>query len=92
MIRSFRERPLLMFGMAAFGSFSLAVVFVVASAIALITFRDVKASALVLPGASLLWFGLGFYLLMLGLIGEVVLREERAASPTSIPVAWEVRS
>jgi hypothetical protein len=90
MIRSFRERPLLMFGLAAFAAFGLALLFIAASAIAFATFVEVKANALVLPSASLLWLGLGCYLLMLGLIGEVVVREARGEHPGTFPVAHEV--
>jgi glycosyltransferase involved in cell wall biosynthesis len=73
MIRSFRDRPLVMFGAGAGISFLLGLAFVVATTVAVLSFREVKANALVFPGAAVLWFGLSCFLLMLGLIGEAVL-------------------
>ena len=73
MIRSFRDRPLVMFGVASGAAFTLGLAFVAATTVAVLSFREVKANALVFPGAAVLWFGLSFYLLMLGLIGEAVL-------------------
>ncbi len=79
MIRSFRERPLLLFGFASAAAFVMFVVFAVASGVAIATFVPDKAVAMVLPGTALLWIGLAFYLLMLGLISEVALGRERQA-------------
>ena len=73
MIRSFRDRPLIMFGIGAGISLMLGLAFVAATTVAVVSFRAVKANALVFPGAAVLWFGLSFFLLMLGLIGEAVL-------------------
>lgn len=73
MIRSFRDRPLVMFGAGAGISFCFGLAFVAATTVAVLSFREVKANALVFPGAAVLWFGLSFFLLMLGLIGEAVL-------------------
>ncbi len=73
MIRSFRDRPLVMFGIGAGISGLLGLAFVAATTVAALSFRQVKANALVFPGAAVLWFGLSFFLLMLGLIGEAVL-------------------
>jgi hypothetical protein len=73
MIRSFRDRPLVMFGLGAAAAFGLGLTFVAATTVAVLSFREVKANALVFPGAAVLWFGLSCYLLMLGLIGEAVL-------------------
>jgi hypothetical protein len=91
MIRSFRERPLAMFALGAAGAASLGVALAawsVASMLHLLSWR--ADDGFVLPGAALLWFGLAFYLLMLGLIAEKVLREERIGHAESAPLAREV--
>ena len=75
MIRSFRERPLRLFAAGAAGAVALAVAFAAAAIIAFVFFRPEKGLAVILPAASLLWLELGSYLIMLGLIGEVALRE-----------------
>jgi glycosyltransferase involved in cell wall biosynthesis len=90
MIRSFRERPLLMFGLGALGATVLGVAFAVATIIAFVSFRPEKAASFVFPGASLLWFGLAWYLLMLGLIAEVALQKERQAEGGGLPVTREL--
>ena len=93
MIRSFRERPLALFAAAAFGAAVLGLLFGVASLIAVATFQPSKATAIVFPGVALLWFGLACYLLMLGLIGEVALREQREADVEHLlPVVHEDRT
>jgi hypothetical protein len=74
MIRWFRERPLFMFAIGAGGAAILGVGFVSAAV--------VNAGGVVLPGVALLMAGLAFYLMMLGLISEVVLYGSRdLASP-----------
>lgn len=75
MIRSFRERPLRLFAVGAAGAVALAAAFAAAGVIAFLFFRPEKALAMILPAASILWLELGSYLIMLGLIGEVALRE-----------------
>lgn len=90
MIRSFRERPLLLFGIGAGASLVMAALFMLAAVIAHLSFGPVKANALVLPGASLLCFGLAGYLLMLGLIGEVALREEMIEASGNLPIVFEI--
>jgi glycosyltransferase involved in cell wall biosynthesis len=84
MIRSFRERPLVLFAAGATSAFVLACIF---ATIAVFSFSGVERTAtIVLPGSALVWVGLGFYLLMLGLIAEVVVRERRLASRDELPV------
>ncbi len=92
MIRSFRERPLVLFGVGAVGAALLGLGFGVAAAISLASFRPVKANALVFPASALLCLGLSCYLLMLGLIAEVALRGERAGDAEDLPLAREERS
>jgi glycosyltransferase involved in cell wall biosynthesis len=79
MIATFRERPLLMFGVAALTALFVGTVFAAGAvfAIAAPDFTPYKASAFVLPGSALLWIMLAMYLLMLGLIAEVALHEAR---------------
>jgi glycosyltransferase involved in cell wall biosynthesis len=88
MIRSFRERPLHLFAVGAVGAVLLASAYAVAALIAL-SFGPEKAGAVVFPGAALLWLGLGCYLLMLGLIGEVALRERRSEPGEMPPIVRE---
>ncbi len=92
MIRSFRERPLALFGAGALGTSVLGAAFSAAAVVSIATFRAEKASAFVLPAAALLLFGLACYLLMLGLIGEAALREERKVEPGQRPVYREKAS
>ena len=85
MLRWFRERPLVMFGWAATGFGMVGFVFLAATLYAATTFRAFKATAVVFPGATFLWFGLAGYLLMLGLVCEVALREMRVNRPAADP-------
>jgi hypothetical protein len=89
MLSWFRERPLAMFGLAAAGAFVAAAAFLGASIVAFVGFREAKAAAYVLPGATLLWLHLGIYLLMLGGVAEVVLRRVRERDPEAPPLAEE---
>jgi glycosyltransferase involved in cell wall biosynthesis len=74
MISGFRERPLLLFGLAGIGALVASLAFLAASLLAATSFGPSKAEAYVLPGAALLWAVLGVYLFLLGLLAEVVLR------------------
>ncbi len=89
MIRSFRHRPLALFAAGAVGSLALAAAFGAGSAVALASFRSFKAAALVLPGAALLWVALAIFLLMLGLLGEIALRETQGSDLDLPPLAQE---
>ena len=91
MIRSFRDRPLWMFGLAAAGATALGVAFALASVVAMVWFRPVKAHALVFPGAAMLWFGLGCYLLILGLVSESVVSARETLEPEQPPLLREER-
>ena len=85
MIRSFRERPLALFGGAALGMFGVGLAFAAASIVAL-GFRPEKATAFVLPGSALLWLALSFFLLLLGLVAEAALREHYESDPEWLPL------
>lgn len=90
MIRSFRERPLTMFAGGAVISLLLGVSFTAAAGLAVSNIRPEMAAAYVFPAAAMLWVGLAFYLLMLGLIAEVLLREHRGAHQEHAPIVREI--
>lgn len=87
MIRSFRERPLLLFGSGALLASIVGLLFAGAAAFSLASFYPVKANALVLPAAACLWLALSCYLIMLGLIAETALVKARAEQPELGPLA-----
>jgi len=94
MIHSFRHRPLVMFALGA--AFALVIGATFASAMLIsvtsLLIGDVRPEGVrsfVIPGAALLWFGLAFYLLMLGLIAEVELRERGHFTRRHLPVVRE---
>ncbi|MGH7509667.1 MAG: glycosyltransferase family 2 protein [Gemmatimonadales bacterium] len=89
MITTFRSRPLVGFALAAVPPLLAALLFGAFWLVSLTRFGPEKASALVFPGAGLLWVGVAFYLFMLGLVAEVALNSERGAHDT--PNGWEVR-
>lgn len=89
MIRSFRDRPLRMFGVAAITAavFSLGL-----AALWLQTILEAGSehtNDLVFPAASLLCLSLACYLVMLGLIAEVALREARVEFGDVAPLVTE---
>jgi glycosyltransferase involved in cell wall biosynthesis len=87
MIRSFKDRPLRLFGVGAFASAVLGGMFLLAAAIAMAWFQPDKARAIVLPAAGLLWMGVSLYLLLLGLIAESLVRRRQHAGPRPLPIA-----
>jgi glycosyltransferase involved in cell wall biosynthesis len=89
MIRTFKDQPLRLFGLGALGSAILGIVFFTASAVAVLGFQPDKARAVVLPAAGILWLGVSLYLLMLGLIGETLVRRIRRGGVPSLPIARE---
>jgi len=92
MIRSFRERPLVLFALGALAASAIGLVFGVLSVVALTGFRAGGTVALVFPGSALACLGLGCYLLMLGLIAEVAVRERREDAGDQLPVVRVVRT
>jgi glycosyltransferase involved in cell wall biosynthesis len=74
MIRFYREKPLSMFAPAGSLAGGIGLAFLAAWAVSRSGAGQEAPSAIVLPGAALLCFGLAFYLLMLGLLGEVVVK------------------
>lgn len=89
MIRSFKDRPLRLFGLAALGSIVVGSLFLAAAVASMLWFSPDKARALVLPAAGILWMGVALYLLMLGLIGEFLVRHRRLAGGSRLPLASE---
>jgi glycosyltransferase involved in cell wall biosynthesis len=75
MISSFRDRPLALFGTASIGALLVASGIGAYWAFTLYQFGVAEAGTYVLPAAALLWLALAAYLVMLGLIGEVILRK-----------------
>lgn len=90
MLSSFRERPLLMFGLGALGASTLAVA---SMALTTLTFdRGVNAPSsygYVYPSIALVWLSLAFFLLLLGLVAEVVISGGRSSGDMSLPVVRE---
>lgn len=80
MIRWFRDRPLALFGWVAFASALVGLLFLGATVVASLYFTSYKAHALVFPGAAAVTFGLSFYLLILGLVGETMLYGKRRST------------
>ncbi|HET8650817.1 MAG TPA: glycosyltransferase family 2 protein [Gemmatimonadales bacterium] len=89
LISWFRERPLMLFGFGAIGSLTMALVFAVGAVIGLSGVREDMADAYVLPAAALLWVVLAGYLLMVGLLAEVALRQAREADGELLPIGTE---
>jgi hypothetical protein len=87
MISWFRERPLLLFGTGALGSFLLALAFGVGSVLALAGHS--VTDAFVLPAAALLWLMLAIYLVMLGLVAQAFLHRRRNMGEGLPPIAVE---
>ncbi len=78
----FREAPLLVFGGASLVALVVGTLFGVGSVVSLETLRPTSVDAWVFPSVAVLWISLAFFLLLLGLIGEVLLRWYR---PTKGP-------
>jgi glycosyltransferase involved in cell wall biosynthesis len=89
MIRSFRLRPLALFATLAFASAVLGTMGLAASLVAIFAFVPSDAISLVLPGFTLLWYSLGVFLLMLGLVGEVVISQHRRQGRNILPLLRE---
>lgn len=90
MIRSFRERPLTLFGFGAGAAAALGMVFGLLFLVVFLTTGGSDANAFVLPGTGILWLLLSGYLLMLGLVCEVIVRKVRERR-RDLPIAAEYR-
>jgi glycosyltransferase involved in cell wall biosynthesis len=94
MIRSFRDRPLSMFATGALLAVLAAVAFASPLLPCAVPFPlsgspGCASTSLVIPSAALLWLGLAFYLLMLGLIAEALLRQTLTSRSGTLPVVRE---
>jgi glycosyltransferase involved in cell wall biosynthesis len=91
MIRSFKDQPLRLFGTGALASALIGLLFLFGSVLSFLWFEPDKARAMVLPGAGILWLGVASYLLMVGLIGEALVRRHRVHSAVNLPLSreWE---
>jgi hypothetical protein len=79
MIRWYRDQPLVMFAWGSAAAFVAGLSFLAATLFVLARGSVVAGGSIVFQGASLLWFGLAGYLLIVGLICEVALRRYRSA-------------
>lgn len=90
MISSFRNRPLVMFGLGAAIATGFAMVFFVLTLLSMPGgLREGMAYTFVFPSIVLVWVTLAVYLLLLGLIAEVVIRGDRLSRDVPLPVARE---
>jgi glycosyltransferase involved in cell wall biosynthesis len=90
MISSFRNRPLVMFGLGSAVAAVMAGVFFVLTLISVPGgLREGMAYTFVFPSIVLVWITLAVYLLLLGLIGEVVIRGDRLSRDVPLPVVRE---
>lgn len=89
MIRSFRSRPLVLFGQGAVAASVVGIATLVSAGVAIRYFTPTKASALVLPGVSLSWFALAAFLLMLGLVAEVAVTGYHHEATPELPLIHE---
>ncbi|NNL31320.1 MAG: hypothetical protein HKO77_09865 [Gemmatimonadetes bacterium] len=89
MIRSFRLRPLRLFGGAAFGFGLVSMAFTLA---AMTVGLDQGETGLVVFGAcAAACFALAAFLLLIGLIGEVAVRRDMVAASAAPPLAMELQ-
>ncbi len=89
MLHSFRERPLAVFGGMALIAAGVATACAAASALGLM--GVIANRPVVMSGLALLWFGVAFFLLLLGLIGEVSVRESNTSESQIMPLLSERR-
>jgi glycosyltransferase involved in cell wall biosynthesis len=90
MLSGFRERPLAMFGVGAFGASLLSLLFIVLTTIGLAGVDPGPAGGdFVFPSVALVFLSLAFFLLLLGLVGEVAISGARENDELHLPVAVE---
>jgi hypothetical protein len=91
MIHTFRDRPLIMFVWGALIAVLLSLAVATPLALCAFSLRDAEtcaAETLVRPTIALLWLGLAWYLIMLGVVGQSLFH--RTTSP--IPLVRETRT
>lgn len=80
------RRPHAVFALAGGVGLGASVTFLAMWAVAVLTFRPVKAAALVFPGGALLCASAAFFLLMLGLVAEIALAALSRSGPGPVLV------
>jgi len=91
MLSSFRERPLAMFGIGASAATFAALLFIVLTAHGLSGDGGSPPFAgFVYPSVALVLLSLAFFLLLLGMVGEVAISGKRNSGELDLPVAREV--
>jgi glycosyltransferase involved in cell wall biosynthesis len=90
MIRSFKDQPLRLFGVGAVAAAALGLLFMVASVLAMLGFRPEAPRSMVFPGAGVIWMGVAIYMLMLGLVGETLVRRNGPRGVQKLPLAREL--
>ena len=90
MLGSFRQRPLAMFGIGAATACLVALLFIV---LTVLTFGDATpaqaSGGFVFPSAALVFLSLAFFLLLLGLVGEVAISGARDAGGLDVPLTGD---
>ena len=91
MLSSFRERPLAMFGIGASAATFSSLLFIALSAYDLAgNGGAIRFAGFVYPSIAVVFLSLAFFLLLLGLVGEVAIRGKRDSGEFDLPVAREV--
>lgn len=91
MLSSFRERPLTMFGIGAYVASLTSLGFMALTARGLLGGATaIPRPGFVYPSIALVFLSLAFFLLLLGLVGEVVIRGRRDTGELDLPVSTEV--
>lgn len=91
MIRSFRDRPLLLFGGAGMSTVGVSLLFLVATWWALRSPGVTRVGAYVFPSVAMLLLGLAGFLTLLGLIGEATVRQASRSHGIGLPLEREAR-
>ncbi len=89
MIKTFRVRPLALFAGLAGVSMLAGALSLGATFVTYFSFTQVKADSMVFPALAILSFALSIFLLMLGLVGEVAIREHGTRRGRILPLARE---
>lgn len=91
MLSSFRERPLTMFGIGAYVASLTSLGFMALTARGLLGGATaIPRPGFVYPSIALVFLSLAFFLLLLGLVGEVVIHGRRDTGELDLPVSREV--
>jgi glycosyltransferase involved in cell wall biosynthesis len=94
MIRGFRQHPLALFAAGAVLCLLAALVsastfFITFPAFPAVTFGLNPAGTVVVTSVVVLWLGCAFFLVMLGLVGEVAVRQRAVAAREALPLSFE---